>query len=92
MKASSRSSVPRTRNLPASSRKMRSSLPERTHCWKPRWQVWYGAYLLGAPLRSGTQHPQNPMQHCSRVLPGTASTIRPRCGAKPVRSVSIGHR
>jgi hypothetical protein len=27
---------------------MRSTLPARTHCWKRRWQVWYGGYLFGA--------------------------------------------
>jgi hypothetical protein len=27
---------------------MRSSLCSLTHCWKRRWQVWYGGYFLGA--------------------------------------------
>jgi len=31
--------------------------PALTHCWKRRWQVWYGGYLSGmschcAPVRS----------------------------------------
>ena len=45
MKASSKSSFPRACNSLASTRKMRSSLPVRTHRWKRRWQVWYGGYL-----------------------------------------------
>ena len=40
MKASSRSSFPRARSSLARTRKMRSSLRSRTHCWKRRWQVW----------------------------------------------------
>jgi hypothetical protein len=40
IKASSRSSFPRACNSSASTRKMRSSLAARTHCWKRRWQVW----------------------------------------------------
>jgi len=23
-------------------------LASRTHCWKRRWQVWYGGYFLGS--------------------------------------------
>jgi hypothetical protein len=40
MNASSRSSFPRACNSSASTRKTRSSLPARTHCWKRRRQVW----------------------------------------------------
>jgi hypothetical protein len=42
MKASSSCSFPRACNSSVATRKMRSSLPSRTHCWKRRWQVWYG--------------------------------------------------
>jgi hypothetical protein len=48
MKTSSKSSFPRACNSSARTRKMRSSLPARTKCWKRRWQVWYGGYLLGS--------------------------------------------
>ena len=48
MKASSSWSFPRACNFLARTRKMRSSLPSRTHCWKRRWQVWYGGYFLGS--------------------------------------------
>jgi hypothetical protein len=45
MNASSRSSFPRACNSSADTRKTRSSLLARTHCWKRRWQVWYGGYF-----------------------------------------------
>ena len=45
MNSSSRSSFPRACNSSASTRKTRSSLPARTHCWKRRWQVWYDGYF-----------------------------------------------
>jgi len=48
IKASSSWSFPLARNSLARTRKMRSSLPSRTHCWKRRWQVWYGGYFLGS--------------------------------------------
>jgi hypothetical protein len=48
MKASFVFNFPRACNSSARARKMPSSLPSRTHCWKRRWQVWYGGYLLGS--------------------------------------------
>ena len=48
MKASSSCSFPRACSSSAKVRKMRSNLPARTHCWKRRWQVWYGGYFLGS--------------------------------------------
>jgi hypothetical protein len=48
MKASSSCSFPRACSFSAKVRKMRSNLPSRTHCWKRRWQVWYGGYFLGS--------------------------------------------
>jgi len=74
MKASSKSSFPRACNSSASTRKMRSSLPARTHCWKRRWQVWYGGYLVGNS------------RHCAPV-PNThrmpLSTARVSCHGRP---------
>lgn len=40
IKASCSCSFPRACNSSANTRKMRSSLPSRTHRWKRRWQVW----------------------------------------------------
>ena len=39
IKASSSCSFPWACNSRASTRKMRSSLPSRTHCWKRRWRL-----------------------------------------------------
>jgi hypothetical protein len=74
MKASSSRSFPRACNSWARTRKMPSSLPSRTHCWKRRWQVWYGGYLLGSS------------RHCAPV-PKThktpLSTARGSCHGRP---------
>jgi hypothetical protein len=74
MKASSSCSFPRACNSSAKVRKMRSNLPSRTHCWKRRWQVWYGGYLLGSS------------RHCAPV-PNThkipLSTARVSCQGRP---------
>jgi len=45
--ASSKLSFPRPCRCFASRRNASTSLPSRTHCWKRRWQVWYGGYLEG---------------------------------------------
>jgi len=78
MKASSSFSFPRACNSSASTRKMPSNLPSRTHCWKRRWQVWYGGYLLGSS------------RHCAPV-PNThkipLSTARVSCHGRPRPSV-----
>jgi hypothetical protein len=84
MNASSSSSFPRACNSSARARKMPSSLPSRTHCWKRRWQVWYGGYLLGSS------------RHCAPV-PNThkipLSTARVSCHGRPRPSVRRwGHK
>jgi len=77
MKASSKSSFPRACNSSAKTRKMCSSVPARTHCWKRRWQVWYGGYFLGSS------------RHCAPV-PNThripLSTARGSCHGRPRQS------
>src|SRR5215469_2176695 len=40
MKASSRSNPPRLRRSSARASSTPRMIPERTHCWKRRWQVW----------------------------------------------------
>ena len=57
MKHSARSSLPRLRKSSASASSTWRSTPERTHCWKRRWQVWYDGKRSGkscqrAPERS----------------------------------------
>lgn len=56
MKHSERSMSPRVRRSSAKASKTLRSVPSRDHCWKRRWQVWYGGNLSGkschrAPLR-----------------------------------------
>ena len=56
MKHSVKSSLPRSLTSFTSARNSFSNTPERTHCWKRRWQVWYGGYRSGmscqrAPVR-----------------------------------------
>jgi hypothetical protein len=78
MKASSTRSLPRACSSSASTRRIRSSLSFRTHCWNRRWHVWYGGYLSEfAPLGARAQHPEDPIHYRSRVLPRPTSTIRP---------------
>ena len=52
-----RSMPPRWQRSSAKAERIFSNIPERVHCWKRRWQVWYGGYRLGrsahgAPVRS----------------------------------------
>ena len=57
IKPSSRSNWPRAKRSSAKDHRTPSNTPERCHCWKRRWQVWYGPYrdgksCHGAPVRS----------------------------------------
>ena len=74
IKASSRSSFPRACNSSARPCKMRSSLPARTHCWKRRWQVWYGGYFLGSSRHWA------PVPNTQRI---PLSTARVSCHGRP---------
>ncbi len=47
MKHSDKSSSPRVRKSSARASRTRRSVPSLTHCWKRRWQVWYGGNLSG---------------------------------------------
>lgn len=74
--ASSRFSLPCSYSSRASSRSASTSLPSRIHCWKRRWQVWYGGYFSGN------------WRHCAPV-PSTQSTpfstARVSCHGRPRR-------
>ena len=74
IKASSSCSFPRACNSSARARKIPSSLPSLTHCWKRRRQVWYGGYFSGSS------------RHCAPV-PKThripLSTARVSCHGRP---------
>lgn len=84
MKASSKSIFARACNSLASMRKMRSSLSVRTNCWKRRWQVWYGGYLLGSSRHCAPVPNTHriSVEHRSRVLPGRPRPSARRCGLK----------
>jgi len=47
MKASLGSIPPRSYRSSARFRRTFSRVPSSTHCWKRRWQVWYGGYRSG---------------------------------------------
>ena len=72
--ASSRFSRPRSCRCRASVFSASSSFPLRIHCWKRRWQVWYGGYFSGSS------------RHCAPV-PSTQntpfSTARVSCHGRP---------
>ena len=72
--ASSRFNVPFSCRCRANRLNAASNLPLRTHCWKRRWQVWYGGYLSGNS------------RHCAPV-PSTQSTpfntARVSCQGRP---------
>gem|GEM_PF-1038844 len=75
--ASSRLSLPCSCSNRASSLSASTSLPSRIHCWKRRWQVWYGGYFSGNS------------RHCAPV-PKTHntpfSTARVSCQGRPRRT------
>ena len=72
--ASSRLSLSCSYSSRASNFSACSSFPERTHCWKRRWQVWKGGYFSGNS------------RHCAPV-PRTQntpfSTARLSCHGRP---------
>ena len=72
--ASSKLSFPRSCRYLASRRNASTSLPSRTHCWKRRWQVWYGGYFEGSS------------DHCAplpNIHSAPFSTARVSCHGRP---------
>ena len=62
IKASRTSMLPRSCRSLAKAWSAFSIVPSRAHCWKRRWQVWYGGYWLGksrhrAPVLSTQRMP-----------------------------------
>jgi hypothetical protein len=75
MKHSDRSNSPRSHRSWAKVSKTRRSTPARTHCWKRRWQVWYGGN------RSGKSFQRAPLRKIQRMPLSTARSSfhgRPR--------------
>src|SRR4029077_6822235 len=77
IKPSSSSSFPRACNSSASTRKISSSLPSRTHRWKRGWQVLYGGYFLGSSRHSA------PVPKTHKI---PLSTARVSCHGRPFPS------
>lgn len=78
MKHSLSSSPPRSFKSFASASSIKRSVPSRTHCWKRRWQVWYGGKRGGrsyqrAPLRNIHRMPLNTSRSSRRGRPRTTS-------------------
>ena len=74
IKVSSRPSCPRANKSSANAQRMPSSTPARCHCWKRRWQVWYGPYrsgrsCQGAPVRNTHNIPFSTCRACRQGLP-----------------------
>jgi hypothetical protein len=79
---SPRPSCPRANKSSASAHKMPSSTPARCHCWKRRWQVWYGPYRAGrschgAPVRNTHNIPFSSCRASRQGLPRLSA--RRRC-------------
>jgi len=74
MKASDRSILPRCSRSSANLTRIFSKTPARVHCWKRRWQVWYGGY------RSGKSFQGAPVRNIQRM---PLSTSRGSRGGRP---------
>ena len=73
-KHSPRSSLPRLRKSSANASSTLRNTPARAHCWKRRWQVWYGGKRSGrscqrAPDRKIHRMPFNTSRSSRRGLP-----------------------
>lgn len=74
IKHSLKSSLPRLRKSSASASSTPRSTPDRTHCWRRRWQVWYGGKRSGkschrAPDRKIHKMPFNTSRSSRLGLP-----------------------
>lgn len=70
MKVSERSMSPRVSKSSARARRIFSTVPSRTQCWKRRWQVWYGGY------RSGRSFQGAPVRNTQRIPLRTSRVLR----------------
>jgi hypothetical protein len=82
-KASSRFSLPCSCRRAANCFRASSSLPERTHCWNRRWQVWNGGYFSGssrhwAPVPSTQSTPFNTARVSCHGRPRLSARRDPR--------------
>jgi len=80
-KHSLKSSLPRLRRSSANASSTPRSTPARTHCWKRRWQVWYGGKRSGkscqrAPDRKIHKMPFNTSRSSRLGLPLPSDRLR----------------
>jgi hypothetical protein len=92
MKHSVKSSSPRSFMSCTSALRIASNVPERTHSWKRRWQVWYGGdrsglSFHGAPVRMIHKIPLRISRLSRRGLPRPSR----RCGGSGIRGLRISH-
>lgn len=99
IKHSLRSSPPRSRRSVARVIRICSNIPERTHSWNRRWQVWYDGYRSGmsrhgAPVRITHRMPLRISRSSIRGLPrpsgrrgGTGISGSTTCHCSSVRSI-----
>jgi hypothetical protein len=90
---SSRPSCPRANKSSANAQRMPSSTPPRCHCWKRRWQVWYGPYrwgrsCQGAPVRNTHNMPFSTCRACRQGLPRRSAR---RCSANSTKGLIRSH-
>jgi hypothetical protein len=94
MKHSDRSSLSRLRKSSANASSTVLSVPELTHSWKRRWQVWYegnrpGKSAQGAPVRKIQNMPFNTARSSIRGRPrlstrsmtGSSGSMRFHCSS-----------
>ena len=71
IKHSDKSSLPRVSKSSAKVSRTFRNRPSLTHCWKRRWQVWYGGNLSGkSPHRASERNIQSTPLRTSRALRG----------------------
>ena len=75
IKHSDKSKPPRVRKSSAKVSSTRRSVPSLFHCWKRRWQVWYGGYLPG---RSHQRAPERRIQSTPFMTSRSSRRGRPR--------------
>lgn len=75
MKHSDKSRPPRLRKCSANTLRAVCSAPVRTHCWKRRWQVWYGGKRSG---RSFQRAPERKIHNTPFITARASRGGRPR--------------
>jgi hypothetical protein len=103
IKHSDRSSFPRLRRSSAMASSTTFNVPDSTHSWNRRWQVWYegkrpGRSAQGAPVRSIQKIPVNTARSSTRGRPrpsarstlGNSGSIKFHCSSVSCSALLIG--